>query len=271
MKVNNFILTIDVGNTHSKASLLDEKHTILSTFPLSDLDKKIPYFQLNAQNTLAGISSVKSQFQQHIPFKQFLVADYFHSSGQHSSFLDMPVHYTKTLGLDRLIQAWYLYYHLHHSKKKMLLIDTGTFTTVDFIDETGLKGGLILPGLGTILNSYSQGDQLRSHLLNNDNKVNTKKIETKELNLLFQNIPHSTNDAIEAGALITFLAPLLTIIHQNPDYKLVITGGNAHILNSYLQSQHQDEVQPLASIHFEMNLIHIAIAAFVQVVNKKEK
>ena len=278
MNVNNFILTVDVGNTHSKACLLDEKHCILNTFPLNALEENIQTFGLTTKNTVAAICSVKSDFPpDQIPFDKLLVGDYFHSSKKQHSFMDMPVQYTKTLGLDRLVQAWYLYHQLNCNKEnskennkefnkdKKLLIDTGTFTTVDFIDTDGLKGGFILPGLGTILNSYSSGDQLSAY---NSINTNAKNMDKKELNLLVRDIAHSTADAIERGAFITFLAPLLKIIEQNPEYSPIITGGNAFFLETYLKNQNQEDIQPLASIHFEMNLIHIALATFVGGANK---
>ena len=254
--MNSFILSLDLGNTHEKACLFNNELKSLEVFSLKELKLIIQKYQLSKLNTRAGVCSVKSQFDfSQIPFNCFVVGDYFEQSSQGNFFLKMPVNYGTTLGLDRLIQSWYLY---QISKNKKLIIDTGTFTTADFIDEDGLQGGFILPGLGTILKSYSQGENLTRFQVKEDLLFN------KNFNSLASTYPHSTQEAIEAGALITFVAPILQIIQENPGYDLTVTGGNGELLTKYLQRNQQNKLQLFASIHFERNLIHKAIGTFVQ-------
>ncbi|MBF0313214.1 MAG: type III pantothenate kinase [Oligoflexia bacterium] len=73
------------------------------------------------------------------------------------SFLDMPVDYSNSLGEDRLYQSYYLY---KKSSTPKVLIDVGTFTTVDYISEHGYEGGYIFPGPQTFLDSYARGANL---------------------------------------------------------------------------------------------------------------
>src|SRR5690606_20309628 len=58
--------------------------------------------------------------------------------------LDMPIHYTESLGEDRLIAAFNTF--KNHSQEKILVIDSGSFTTVDLVTKNGFMGGYILPG-----------------------------------------------------------------------------------------------------------------------------
>lgn len=258
--MNKFILSIDQGNTNNKVCLFNvlsedlKEYEILNFSSLQDLSHIIQHYQLDAKNTLVGICSVKSKsLQQNIPFKSYLVSNFY----KDSQFLNMPVHYSETLGVDRLVQSWYLF---QKQRYPQILIDTGTFTTVDFISEKGLLGGFILPGLESILNCYSNGDQLErlkiedvqshfNHAINNNSDIT-------------RSTPHCTHSACLSGALLNFLAPINHIIERNLNFEVILTGGNAPLLMSLLKNQ--NDLQPFASIHFDRNLIHKAIGSFVK-------
>ena len=54
----------------------------------------------------------------------------------------MPVHYQKSLGEDRLALAYYAYKTL---QSPTMIIDGGTFLTIDFVNSDGFLGGYIAP------------------------------------------------------------------------------------------------------------------------------
>jgi pantothenate kinase type III len=245
--VNSFFISVDLGNTHEKAALLTESLDVLVTFELKDLDHIAKQYQLNSNNTLMGICSVKTDKVHNWPFKSYAVVDYF----KDKSFLDMPVNYTETLGEDRLIQAYYLF---EKYRQKVVLIDSGTFSTVDFVDIKGFNGGFILPGLGSILKSYSYGEQL--HILDSYSEIDLEQLAT--------NLPHDTSKAIESGALLTFLPPLYEVIKSNDYHQVFISGGNGNLVKEYLTKK---KVSSEALI-MDKDLIHKAIGRFVQKVSK---
>lgn len=241
MLVKIFLLSIDLGNTHSKSALLDEDLNVLVDFDYKSLNEIIFQYGLNRENTIAGLSSVTHE-KPILPFKTFFVSNYF----KDSKFLNMPVHYSQTLGEDRLIQAWYLYSQFN---KKMILIDTGTFTTIDFIDIKGLNGGFILPGLELLFETYQKGNNLKSY--------NNLYLE----NLSQRSIPNNTKDAIMAGAYLSYITPIREIISNNSDYEVYITGGNQHQITSSIENSHQLIRSP--------HLIHQSIGYFIQKVQDK--
>ena len=66
-------------------------------------------------------------------------------------FLGMPFKYAGTLGADRLVQ---IYYRHQNIPSRTVIIDAGTFTTIDLLDESGHLGGIILPGIETYLDVF---------------------------------------------------------------------------------------------------------------------
>ncbi len=185
--MENFILAVDIGNTHTKCSLLTENGEFLCHFKYDDMRVIIQQYSLNRENTIAGVVSVK-EGQLNLPFEVFNVADFF----KDNSFLDMPVSYGETLGHDRLVLAYYCYKMDNNPK---IVIDTGTFTTLDSVDMKGFNGGYILPGLGSILKSYESGDQLFSV----ENLANI--VDLKDLLNVY---PKTTKDAIAHDLLAFF-------------------------------------------------------------------
>jgi type III pantothenate kinase len=211
----NYILTIDQGNTNTKLALFkrdaDLDSTAESIFSFKQLEQIIEAYQLSDSNTVAILSSVKPDLVE-TPFKTISIQDYF----KEQTFLDMPVSYTETLGIDRLALA----YPLYKKNLNSICIDSGTFTTIDFISTEGFCGGYILPGLALIQNAYSEGSQLQ--------KPNTNKPTISETN----SIPHSTIEAIEQGSLISFMAPIRDVIFKDTQAEVITTGGNAKIISN---------------------------------------
>ncbi|MYB34000.1 MAG: type III pantothenate kinase [Gammaproteobacteria bacterium] len=143
-------------------------------------------------------------------------ADY--ESGIKNGYLD-----TRQLGVDR----WLAMIAARHfiPDRPMLVIDAGTAITIDFINSTGLfEGGMIIPGLMTIIESLNQ----RAGLPSVDADTTGKE------HITLQN--RDTHSAIANGALHTAVSAIESAIAQykkefDNHLKIVITGGDAALIN----------------------------------------
>lgn len=145
------LLTIDNGNT---SSTVGQYNSGLSrVVPLSELsndDKEKAEFVLSSK-VGAGFESWDGPT--FLSLKDLV---------KNNSLLEMPINYSESLGEDRLAGAYWVYKNFIKTKKaqKVMLIDAGTFTTLDLISTDGFDGGHIFPGTGTLLKSFTVGTDL---------------------------------------------------------------------------------------------------------------
>lgn len=217
---NNHFITCDLGNTRSSFALWSKGEIIKMTENFSEVES-------NASHII--ISSVTDN-KLKTSLKKTLIRDYRTSD----AFLDMPIHYSETLGEDRYVQA----YPFFKRGEKITLIDAGTFITVDYIDEKGMHGGAILPGLGVIKKSYTHAKKL---------------FEPQRITHKKSFFTHSTEEAIELGAAKAFSAPVMELI-QNSE-RVIITGGDGITLSELIG---QKEVVPHL-IHQSLYFINEAL------------
>jgi len=224
----HMILTIDIGNSNKKYSVFSEdalvEHgTYRDQQELSHMTKVI-------------LSSVKKENSFISPLER-RVSHFI----KNNSLIDMPIHYSKEVGEDRLASAYYVF---KNWSGKNLCIDTGTFTTVDTVSSNGFEGGVILPGLKNIEEIYNKGDLLRPYKIVKDSSY----FETHS--------PKNTQSAIKEGIKLSYLAPLLMIIkQQNPNY-IIITGGNGELLHSFLTDILLKEGFAVERVQYNKQLIH---------------
>ncbi len=252
--MNSFLVTIDQGNTNTSCALFDnslENPKILKTFSLEKLDETTNQYALDAQNTKAIICSVKKELGFELKFEDIKIKDLF----KNNLFIDMPVSYSETLGLDRLAITYSLY---KKNNKPFICIDTGTFTTIDLVDIRGFGGGYILPGLQILQDSYKKGDELFS--------PNTTSTQVLSANM---QIPKTTKSAIEHGAFFSYIAPINRIIEHLDRQDIIITGGNGEILFKALSKINDaQKMSPKRSIQLEKDLIHKSLIYIFKMVNK---
>lgn len=233
----HFILALDRGNTRDKFSLYDRREKRFLNKQAYAFEDLIA-FGLNAENTLISLSDVSSR-EFTLPFHFILRPKELRSQNKLFNF---SIHYEETLGEDRLIAAFYQY---QMTQGPFCLIDSGTFTTVDFVDERGFQGGFILPGLALLQDSYNQGAKLRFERL---------KRELKEL-------AHTTDDAISQGAYLSFLAPLFSLLENFNVKRLILTGEHAKEIELALQNHTNLRV---LAIQHEPFLILKALTSFAE-------
>jgi type III pantothenate kinase len=230
------LLTIDNGNTNPHVGIFKE-NVFYRSMPFKDflsqrlLPEKIP-----------GIISDVGRSED---FFRKMCSPYIdvNSLRKEKSFLDMPVNYSLTLGADRLCQSYYIYKnYLQNDDDLHLLIDAGTFTTVDFISTKGYLGGFIFPGTQTLLSSYDKGSKL--------SVLNAGSIALSE-NII---IPQDTNSAIANAIKFIHQATYQKFLSEYPITKVFFTGGFGKNHMDIFKREADD--LPLS---YEENIIHFSL------------
>jgi pantothenate kinase type III len=215
------LFTIDGGNTNLTIGI-HKNNELKEVLSFTEFHNQIENYEQELKVAPAIYSSVKTYEEINrdlFPNLQIIPAF------EGKEFFGMPVNYTNTIGIDRLIGSLFCFQnYASESDQKIALIDAGTFLTIDFIDKNGLAGGYIFPGLDLLRNTYQAGEQLHIpeiHPVATPNEV-----------------PHSTEQAIHSA--YTILMQSVTSIVK--DHQVILTGGNAKdladLLPNSIQVQH---------------------------------
>ena len=228
------LLTIDNGNSNPSAGVFSSKGYLSQVHPL------VPF--LSSCDDLHRYEIVLADVGEKIPqIEKHPQAITIRNLRNKNYFLGMPVHYSHDLGDDRLACAWQVY---REKLGRSVLIDAGTFITVDLIDENGFQGGHILPGIQTFLNSYGAGALLP--------KLEESSIDTENP----RNIPRNTPEAILASGLHYLKGTLKEILSNlSPSLRLHLTGGGSPRLFPILK----DILSPDICLIYKPHLIHEAL------------
>lgn len=236
--MSKFTLTIDGGNTLTKYALFDSNKALIEKVD-GDLSSLLEKYDLSPKNTVCASVNVARTRKELLKFKAYDVSNYF----KEGKFLDMPVHYSETLGMDRLILAYFFY----SNEKSVAMVDSGTFTTVDLVGPGGFEGGFILPGLGLLLDTYSFG-------------FNLQKYRPTNTDLTVKDMPKDSQSAMSSGLMSSFIEPVRAILVKLSFDELYFTGGNGEKLFLKLKNE---SFQQCASILFNSDLIHRALLKFL--------
>lgn len=217
-------LIIEQGNTSSKVAI----------YKAGSLVDSFVYKKLEIE-TIAGIMAeyplINGIFSTVIDTDDLLVA-YLMENLKVFIYLDetvplpVSVHYKtpKTLGKDRL--AAVVGAHYLKPETNLLVIDSGTAITYDFIDKEGAyRGGNISPGMTT-----------RFKALNHFTKKLPLVSESEQIPLLGDN----TESAIQAGVvngIIYEMDGYITSLRQKyPDLLVFLTGGHSFYFERRLKN-----------------------------------
>lgn len=223
------IITVDNGNTNPHVGIF-ENQKLEKVIPLRDY--------VFEKDDFIIVSDVGNP----LPFPPSFDLK---SKREKNVFFDMPVNYSETLGDDRLI-AGYATFKAIKQNETVLLIDAGTFTTMDIISNSGFMGGYIFPGISTFLNSYQSGTQLPTLHMKKEFKLS--------------GLPHTTEDAILGALDIYLIAILKEVIRATSPSKIIITGGSLEIFENKIRSFNLPKVQLETNPH----LIHLALHEIFQ-------
>ncbi len=233
------LVTIDFGNTNPHAGLF-QKHQnewkLIKVCPFPELNIYLDQLAMTPDNTSMVLAEVKAreadlEIHQNAGFLITRVKDYWRGS----RFAGMPVNYAKTLGEDRLIQAFYCYKKL---KENILLLDAGTYLTMDVVVKTGFEGGFIIPGVSTYFKSFTKGEQLKEVVIEQSISLD---------------LPHATAEAMR-DSYSAFAALAQKLIQEHEIEKVMLTGGQ-----SALWKQIFDQLKVSVVVQEDPTLIHLAL------------
>ncbi|MDO9182006.1 MAG: type III pantothenate kinase [Bacteriovorax sp.] len=227
------IITIDNGNTNPHVGIF-QNEKLDSVVALKDFMAQEDDFIL-----LSDVGS-PINFSANVDLKK-----YRRMQKGINHFFEMPVLYSETLGDDRLISSYLVFSHIKPNEK-ILLIDAGTFITIDLINDQGFLGGYIFPGIATFLSSYQKGSNL--------------KILSPQFNLSRSELPHSTEEAILGATEIYLESVLKALIKKTSPSKIIITGGSFELVKNIILKFNLPKVQ-LETYH---HLIHYALFLIYQ-------
>lgn len=226
------LVTIDNGNSNPHVGFFNGE----------DFEKviKLSDFLVNQDNYL-HYKSIKSSVGKEVAGLQLDNID-ISKYKKDNLFFDMKIDYSKTLGEDRLVQAYFAYQSFILNKvEKILLIDAGTFTTADIITKNGFEGGYIFPGNQTYLNSYSNGELLPTY-------------NSRDCSLVTESpLPTDTKEAILEGYKLSTKATFSKLIKDNNPSLILLTGGQSEYLKGFLEKESE------VSVIHDPNLIHYSL------------
>tara|TARA_B100001093_G_scaffold520176_1_gene613340 strand:- start:1919 stop:2671 length:753 start_codon:yes stop_codon:yes gene_type:complete len=220
----------DIGNTHTKISLLDDKFKILKSFHIKTKKlykkKNIKFFfkssLLKDVNRKILFSSVVPEVYKKIKFFLIKFKVYEIHDFNIKKILKFNVDKVKKVGSDRIANAIGSNFKY---KKSSIVIDFGTATTFDIIKFPGVYcGGVITPGINLSILNLNKSTALLPKL-----KIQTtKKIYGK-----------NTHEALNSGfiwgyqGLINNIIKKITLFNKSK-YKVILTGGYAKLFKNYI-------------------------------------
>ncbi len=219
------LLALDIGNTNIKTGIFSAGKLIdTKTFGLTENKRFIDdIFNLFQDIETVAICDVSEKFHLTSFFLQKNIA-LFWVDNQTRFFFKSNYQTPETLGKDRM--AGVAGGIAKFPQTPLLIIDAGTAITFDFVSKEGLfLGGNISPGIN-----------LRLKALNSF----TGKLPLVEKKEIFSEIGQSTNEAILSGVIGGVIKEIegniLAFKQQNPNSKVIFTGGDAKFLHSFIKN-----------------------------------
>lgn len=233
------LVTIDFGNTHPHTGLFQKVQNewqLIKVCPWNELSIYLEQLGMNSSNTGMVLAEVKNRDADLEPFvhQGYLITrvkEYWRGT----KFAGMPVNYAKTLGEDRLIQAFYAFKKI---KQETLLLDAGTFLTMDVITKDGFVGGYIIPGLENYNSLFSLGEQLKTTEIKND---------------ISAALPHGTQEAMR-DSYMAFAALAQKLVEEHKIQKILLTGGQMAIWKQIFE-----QLKLSVVVESDPSLIHWAL------------
>lgn len=224
------ILIGDIGNTQSKFAHYNKgnnKIFELKNFNTSDIEKNKEFtkFVNNTKFTNAVITSVVPKVFLKIKsvLKKKNIKCYEILDKKLKNPIKIKIKKPKQLGSDRLANV-FAANQLYRSN--CIVIDFGTATTFDILSKNGIyNGGLITPGVRLSLSTLSSLTALLPLI---------KLKKTKQI------IGKDTISAINSGVYWGYVAMIDGLLKKiisttKKKYKVILTGGLAHIFSNSLQ------------------------------------
>jgi len=225
IKIQNMVLTVDVGNTRIKGAVF-EGNTALESFVFTSHEVPVVVKNILVKYTkithlvVASVGKVEKEaflvFQEEVKLHFVSHQDVFPFINKYETPL--------TLGIDRMVLAAGA--TLQYPNQNRLVIDAGTCITYDFIDvDNNYLGGAISPGL-----------RLRYEVLHNF----TSKLPLLSLESPLGLIGKTTSQSIHSGVVNGLVNEIDGFIDEYrqlySNFIIILTGGDTEFLAKRLKN-----------------------------------
>ena len=230
-------LIVDIGNTRTKYAVYDDGDWVVCGMGVPEAYELASAYLHRGQEVnmiLSSTGAISEEVREHLKS----VSTFF---CEMSPEMDLPIRLgydtPKTLGVDRI--AGCVGGVVLFPGKELLIIDSGTAITYDFVSADGeFRGGNISPGLG-----------IRFRALNEF----TVSLPLVKCDVNHGYIGKNTHDAILNGVMNGTLFEIRCYIDEsyryNPDAVVIITGGGSEYLKKTLNR----------SVFFEDKLVNLGL------------
>ena len=220
-------LVVDVGNTRMKYAFFDEGHFIEAKYQGDCLYEDIERWKKSG----TGLHILLSGSGQIAGGTRLLLKELADSFREASPLMPLPLTLgyatPETLGFDRIaicMGAMGLY-----PERPLLVIDTGTCITFNYVDANGVfLGGNISPGLDMRFRGLHQY---------------TAKLPLVSPQERYGGVGRTTEEAIRNGVMDGMLFEvdgyIRRFMENNRNAKVIITGGNSHFFEGHLLAEVQ--------------------------------
>lgn len=229
-------LFLDIGNTRSKWVFITPSteigteglsgalaHTELTNSSnLDPIKSKLNLKEIPTNIICVSVANQQITDQWQTCIKELWPNSNWHrfTSSEYSCGIKNQYQNPNTLGADRwaaMIGASSL-----HPKQDILVVNAGTATTIDYINQSGeFSGGWIIPGLSMMLGSLAKGTADLPNL--------------SPISQSTSSFGQSTNDCITQGCIQTQIGAILRAIDliKQPT-KVILSGGNSEYMAQQL-------------------------------------
>jgi len=225
-------LTIDVGNTSvffcffKGVKVVNYVRLNKSEINKEKITKIIRGFQRDYNSLKIIISSVVPSISNllKVILKDFKFEFFFLSEIKKKINLKTKIKNKDSIGDDRIVN---MFYARELYKRSVIIVDFGTATTFDLLDNQGVySGGVITPGIDLSLKSL---------------KDQTAKLPLVVFKKTKNILGTTTQNAIQSGffwGYISMVEGLISRIkkEKKTNFKIVLTGGNAHYFSDYVKN-----------------------------------
>ena len=237
-------LLVDAGNSSIKWAVLSSGLISIQQKRFYEQETPLQKFESIVKenkncNAIILVSVLDDQFSQQAKALAALYSCAFYSVNSQKEIAGITNAYLDPykLGTDRLV-AMVAAYHLINNEKEAkqacLVIDAGTATTIDAVDNNGQHlGGLILPG----------SDLCSRSLLNNTALLSQRSTEKTFSPNLFSK---ETTQAISSASIIGLAGAIENICLKmekefSTPVQRILCGGNATILLPFMESSYEHQ------------------------------
>tara|TARA_A100001015_G_C14997210_1_gene716713 strand:- start:1348 stop:2097 length:750 start_codon:yes stop_codon:yes gene_type:complete len=223
------ILTIDVGNTFLTFGLFSNgKIRMVENIKTADLKKKfslmqsLEIFKNKEKISHVIVCSVVDEIDKNIcKVLSQAKLEFTFLNNIMISKLGIKTLIKGTIGTDRLVN---IFMCLRIFDEPFLIIDLGTATTFDYVNESKIyEGGLIFPGIDVSLKSLHKY---------------TSKLPIVKFKKNKKVVSNNTNDAISSGFYWGYLSMIQGLIvkiksEKSTEPKVILTGGNCEYFRDF--------------------------------------